>query len=98
MGYVFVVGSKVQSFPENKVWIPPGVFMDAIPAASPAIGDEEIATVAGVMRSGAIASGPVVTRFEEAFTGTVEPTTALAWRTGRKTSSAPPYRPEVPEA
>ena len=42
--------------------------MNTISVAYPAIGDEEIAAVADVMRSGMIASGPAVTRFEEEFT------------------------------
>ncbi len=43
--------------------------MNSISVAYPAIGDEEIAAVADVMRSGMIASGPAVTRFEQAFSG-----------------------------
>jgi len=38
-----------------------------IPIAKPSIGEEEIEAVAEVMRSGMIASGAVVTEFEDQF-------------------------------
>ena len=40
-----------------------------IPVAKPAVGENEIAAVAAVMRTGMLATGPEVTAFEEEFAG-----------------------------
>lgn len=44
-----------------------------IPAASPQIGDEEIAAVTRVMKSGMVAQGPEVATFEEEFSSLLAP-------------------------
>ena len=44
-----------------------------VPAARPLIGEEEIAAVAAVMRSGMIAQGPEVAAFEEEFARAMAP-------------------------
>ena len=44
-----------------------------VPAARPLIGEEEIAAVAAVMRSGMVAQGPEVAAFEEEFARAMVP-------------------------
>lgn len=50
--------------------------------ASPFVGEEEIQAVADVMRSGMLASGPVVTEFEQAFAGYIGAPYAVASTNG----------------
>ena len=40
-----------------------------IPVAKPAVGEDEIAAVAAVMKTGMLAMGPEVAQFEEEFSG-----------------------------
>lgn len=53
-----------------------------IPAASPQIGEEEIAAVTRVMRSGMIAQGPEVAAFESEFAGTAGGAESIAVNSG----------------
>ncbi|MDE4907371.1 DegT/DnrJ/EryC1/StrS family aminotransferase [Methanogenium marinum] len=53
-----------------------------IPVAKPAVGDDEIAAVAAVMKTGMLATGPEVTQFEEEFAGYCDVEHAVGVNTG----------------
>jgi dTDP-4-amino-4,6-dideoxygalactose transaminase len=60
----------------------PGTRASFLPFAPPALGDEEIAEVVETLRSGWIATGPRVARFEVAFAEAVGAPAALALSSG----------------
>lgn len=53
-----------------------------VPLVAPAVGDEEIAAVADVLRSGQLAAGPEVAAFEEEFARLVDAKYAVALNSG----------------